>query len=294
MPVLEPTTAKDVAREVAANAAMAVPQIREWRINRPRTGTSFSGGTEELDRYAFQAVRGLETYAGSVAGRSIVEFGPGDTLAAGLAMLARGASLYAALDRFVPDYSSPAAKRWYSGVKDSWPTRFEEPWPADLDPVTFPESSDRVRLITGSVEDASASDQYDIVTSWQVGEHVVDFNAFARLTAKLLAPGGVAVHRVDFGPHDCWRGYEDPLTFLRFSPALWNAMGSKRGFPNRVRHHECLAAWSAAGLSTECHDVRHFDEARIDFDRLHPRFRDAPRESLLVRDLVYVCRREAA
>lgn len=294
MTALDTDTTKDVLREMAANAAMAVPPVREWRINRPRTGTEFNGDPEVLERYAFQAVRGLERHVGPVTGRSIVEFGPGDTLAAGLAMLARGASLYAALDRFVPDYSNAGAKRWYAGVRDAWEVAFGEPWPDGLDADGFPETSSKVQYIQGSVERAATSDTFDIVTSWQVGEHVRDFGAFARLTAALLAPDGVAVHRVDFGAHDCWRRYDDPLMFLRFSPRVWSAMGSHRGFPNRVRHHECMEAWDAAGLAVECREVTHFDEASIDFSKLHRSFAGAPRDSLMVQDVVYVCRRTSS
>ncbi len=285
--------AKDVARELTANAAMAVPAVREWRINRPRTGTSFSGTPEELGRYAFQAISGLEASAGPVQGRSIVEFGPGDTLAAGLSMLAAGATKYAALDRFVPDYSSEAAKRWYRGVRSAWPEAFPgREWPSHLDPETFPAANDnQVVLLDGSVEEAAATEQFDMVTSWQVGEHVNDIHAFARLSAALLKPDGVAVHRVDFGPHDCWRNYSDPLTFLRFPPAVWHAMGSNRGFPNRFRFHEFMDAWAEAGLVVECRDWVRFDENQIDFDRVHSSFRHAPRDSMLVRGVVFVCRR---
>lgn len=285
---------KDVAREVTANVAMAVPAIREWRINRPRTGTLFSGASDELERYAFQAVRGIEAHAVRVEGKSIVEFGPGDTLAAGLAMLASGATRYAALDRFVPDYSSAKAKLWYRGVRDAWGQSFpDRPWPQDLDPTRFPEDfSDRILLLDGSVEEARSSERFDIVTSWQVGEHVNDIFSFARLTASLLKEDGVAVHRVDFGPHDCWRGYDDPLTFLRFSPSAWRAMGSHRGFPNRRRFHEFMRAWDAAGLSVQCEDIVPFDENKIDFARVHSSFSDAPRESMLIRGVVFVCRRK--
>lgn len=245
-----------------------------------------------LDRYAFQALRGIERYTGSVAGKTIVEFGPGDTLSAGLAMIAAGARRYVALDRFVPDYSAPSAKHWYSGVSDAWATASPgRIWPQDLRPEFFPERyPDRVGYISGAVEEASDDDRYDVVSSWQVGEHVRDISSFAAPTARLLLPDGVAVHRVDFGPHDCWRAYDDPLTFLRLPSPLWSAMGCNRGTPNRARHHEFLEAWRSAGLSVECHDMRRFAPSELSPHRYRSQFRRAPSESLLVRDVVYVCR----
>src|SRR4051794_8470078 len=48
--------AADVARETAANAAMALPPVRAWRLRRPRAGASVAGAPGQLDRYAFQAL----------------------------------------------------------------------------------------------------------------------------------------------------------------------------------------------------------------------------------------------
>ncbi len=287
--------AKDVLREVTANAAMAIPPVRDWRINRPRATAAFTGEPELLERYAFQALRGIERYADGVEGKSVVEFGPGDTLSAGLAMLAAGAKRYVALDRFAPDYSGPEAKRWYAGVRDGWATAFpDRAWPEDLNAELFPEAyPEMVGQLAGSVEQAAPDARFDIVSSWQVGEHVLDVSAFANLTARLLRAEGVAIHRVDFGPHDCWTRYKDPLTFLRLPSPVWNAMGSKRGVPNRVRHHEFMQAWKAAGVTVECHDVSRFAPSVIRWNRLRRRYREAPRDSLLVRDVVYVCRHRA-
>lgn len=280
---------KDIAREVAANLAMSVAPVRRWRINRPRAGAEFS--PEMLERYAFQALRGLERHRVEVAGLTVAEFGPGDTLASGLALLAAGAESYTTLDRFTPDYSRPGAKAWYRGVRAAWSQAFPgRAWPAWLDPELFPAAYPRrVRVLNVAVEEAQEGERYDIVCSWQVGEHVEDIQAFADVTAAMLKPTGVAVHRVDFGPHGCWERYEDPLTFLRFPRWAWHAMGASRGVPNRHRHHEFMQAWEAAGLVVECREPTWFSPKRIRFDRLHATFRGLPRESLLTRDVIYLC-----
>jgi SAM-dependent methyltransferase len=275
-----------------ANAAMALPTVRAWRLRRPRAGARFTGAPELLDRYAFQALRGIEDVIGSVAGRDIIEYGPGDTLSAGLAMLAAGASSYVALDRFVADYSSVEAKSWYRGIRAGWEAAFPgRPWPRDLDPARFPEESGtQVRTLDDSVESLCSTERFDVVTSWQVAEHVLDIQRFADQTARLLRPEGVAIHRVDFGPH-FWERYGDPLLFLRFPSVVWRAMGSNRGVPNRFRHHEFMQAWALAGLTVACRDVHHFEPSKIAFDKLHRRFRSMPFQSLLVQDVIYVCRR---
>lgn len=287
--------ARDVCHEIVANGAMSLRPVRTWRLKRPRAGAHFTGDSDWLDRYAFQAIRGLEDVVGSVAGRDIIEYGPGDTLSSGLSMLAAGARSYVTLDRFVADYSSAEAKSWYRAIRAGWDVAFPgRPWPEDLDPARFPEGyAGRVGTLEESVESLRATDRFDIVTSWQVGEHVLDIQRFADQTAHLLRPDGVAIHRVDFGPH-FWERYDDPLLFLRFPSVVWQAMGSNRGVPNRFRHHEFMEAWARAGLTVECRDVHQFDPAEISFEKLRRPFRTMPRESLLVQDVVYVCRHAAA
>ena len=283
--------AVNVSRELAANAAMALPTVRTWRLRKPRAGVRFTGEQGQLDRYAFQALRGGEDVVGSIIGQDVIEYGPGDTLSSGLTMLAAGARSYRALDRFVADYSSAEAKNWYGAIRAAWGGTFpDRPWPEDLDPARFPEAyGDRVGTLDESIESLRSTERFDVVTSWQVGEHVRDIQALADQTARLMRPDGVAVHRVDLGPH-AWERYDDPLLFLRFPSPLWLAMGSNRGLPNRFRHHEFMTAWQGAGLSVVCRDVSHFDDSLIAFDKLARRFRSMPRESLLVRDVVYVCR----
>ena len=116
-----------------------------------------------------------------------------------------------------------------------------------------------------------------------------DVGAFAETTARLLAPGGMATHRVDFGLHDCWVQYRDPLTFLRFPDWLWHLMGSNRGTPNLKRHHAFLEAFAAAGLTCETTNREYFAAEQVDVGRLAAGFRSMPRESILVKTAVYSC-----
>lgn len=165
------------------------------------------------------------------------------------------------------------------------------PWPAELHGETFPECcGDRVEVVGLPFEQYRPAKRFDVVCSFQVGEHLSDIEAFARLHRHILAPNGLAVHRVDFAPHDRWEAHEDPLTFLRPPDWLWTLMGSHRGIPNRLRHHEFCAAFEAAGLEIVKTELTTFDPRRIDRARLAPRFRQMPEESLRVESAIYVCR----
>lgn len=286
---------RDVAKEIAKNIAMAIPAIRRWRLERPRAGTAFSGDDEELKRYAFQGLDILTDYIGGVEGKSIIEIGPGDLLTSGMALLAAGASSYTSVDRFVGDYSRAAGKQWYTGIQEAWPRLYpQHPWPDWLDAATFPEANqDRVSALDVAIEQLTEPiGPVDVVCSFQVGEHVSDIDSFARATALMIKPDGVAVHRIDFGPHDVWDSYQDPLVFLRFPDWLWHLMGSERGTPNRRRSHEMIAAFKRAGLSVEIDGVENFTPAQVDISKFRPRFRRMPQESVLVKTIYLVARKD--
>jgi hypothetical protein len=283
---------RDVAVEIAKNASMAVPLVRTWRLRRPRTAAVFDGSDKHLERYAFAPLRHLLRLQGSIQGLSIAEIGPGDYLTSGFAMLAAGAASYTAIERFVGDYTGPVAKDWYRAIEARWPGTFAGmAWPDDLHAGWFPESyQGRVEVVDLPLEQYRPTRRFDVVCSFQVGEHLSDIEAFAQLHRHILAPGGIAVHRVDFAPHDRWEAHEDPLTFLRPPDWLWTLMGSHRGIPNRLRHHEFCAAFERAGLTVVKTELETFDPRRIDRSRLAPRFRGMPEDSLRVASAIYVCR----
>lgn len=283
---------RDVAIELAKNASMALPPVRAWRLKRPRATAAFDESDKGLERYAFAQLRYLLRLCGPLSGRAIAEVGPGDYLTSGFAMLAAGAASYTAIERFVGDYRGAAAKDWYRAIESRWGSVFPEiPWPAELRGDAFPENcEDRVELIDEPFERYVPRRRFDVVCSFQVGEHLSDIEVFAQMHRRILAPDGVAVHRVDFAPHDRWEAYPDPLTFLRPPDWLWTLMGSQRGLPNRRRHHEFCAAFAAAGLTVVKTELETFDPKRIDRSKLARRFRGMPDDSLNVASAVYVCR----
>jgi SAM-dependent methyltransferase len=287
---------RDVAVDVAKNLAMAIPLVRKWRLSRSRTVATFDGSDRKLERFAFDALDHLLRLHGPLSGLAIAEIGPGDFLTSGIAMLAAGAASYTAIERFVGDYRGAAAKEWYRGIERRWPAVYRDmPWPAGLSGASFPENCDgRVEVVDQPFETYRPVRRFDVVCSFQVGEHLSDIEVFAQLHGRILAPSGLAVHRVDFAPHDRWEAYPDPLTFLRTPDWLWTCMGSHRGCPNRRRHHEFLQAFEAAGLTVVKAELQRFEPSRIERSKLSRRFREMPQDSLSVASAIYVCRASGA
>lgn len=235
---------RTVLIEIAKNLAMSIPVVRRIRAKIGRTIVT-PPEKEHLERYTFDLLRSVAG-TGSIAGKSVLEIGPGDNLVTGLAFLAAGAKSYTAIDRFPGAYASPEARAWYRLLTANWPYG---QWPAHLDPEVFP-NHPSVTTKALSVEGAEDIGRYDIVCSYHVGEHVSDISAFAELTKRSLAPGGVGVHVVDFGGHQ-WNRFGDPFLFLKFPSLIWDLMGSARGECNRVRFREYADYFLRAGFMVE-------------------------------------------
>jgi SAM-dependent methyltransferase len=234
-----------VVKEIGKNLLMTIPAVSRLRAKRGRT--ALPPEPDQLQRYVFDLFESVTTHSGNIAGKSVLEIGPGDNLVTGLAFMAAGAKSYTALDRFPGDYASDDARRWYRLLADHWSYG---DWPVGLDPDRFPDHP-AVFSKGHAVESAGGGlDRYDVVCSFAVGEHVSDIDQFARLTHDALSPGGVAVHVIDFGGHQ-WNRFGDPFLFLKFPDAVWQMMGSARGEPNRVRFDAFKSCFERAGLTVE-------------------------------------------
>jgi len=284
---------KDFLTETAKNVLMGNAAVRKWRAKRPRAGAYFSGSAEELERYAFLGLNLITKYIGDIKGKTVCEIGAGDYLTSGLSMLAAGARFYGVIDRFPGEYTGEIAKQWYQGIEDNWAQTYPKiGWASDIKAKNFPENyADRLELIEQPIETADTPNKFDIVCSFQVGEHISDINVFAETNKRLLQkPDGVALHRVDFGPHDSWFQYADPMTFLRFSDQAWKLTGSNRGVPNRFRHHEFMTAFDRAGFNVETVFLDNFKPEKSDLSRLHSKFQKMPPESIMTATAIYLLR----
>ena len=283
---------KSIAIEVAKNAAMSSQLIRSRRLRKARAGEFFSGTDAQLERYAFQSLRMLQDEADGVEGRTVLEIGPGDFLTSGLALLAGGASSYTSLDRFVGDPSSSEGKRWYLAIQQNWSRFFPQlKWPDWLDAEGFPENyPERIHLIREGVEDFIPTEKFDVVCSFQVAEHVRSIDSFASFNASSLSSTGVAVHRVDFGPHGLLMQSDNPFAFLIVPNWLWRLMVSSRGLPNRYRVNELEEAFERVGLTGEVtrSDVLNVTDEMM--ESLPPRLQGFSHDSIGTQTALFILR----
>jgi len=286
-----------IADQILRNAAMAVPELARWRARRGRTATTArQPGPRDLQRYAYAVFDLVVEAVGPerLADARVVEIGPGDHAPAALLFLAAGARSYAAVDRFPGDLGGAAGRRFYEALardlevsRPALAARLRDRGVGAADLM----SSGLVEVIPCAVEQWRDRDAADVLVSHNAVEHLSDLAAFAKNSYASVRPGGVAVHRVDFDAHDAWASREDPFEWLTVSERLWHLMGSRRGCPNRARHHEVLENLEKAGWRIDSRVLDAFEPRAIEAarPRLARRFRSMPIDSLRVRTALLVC-----
>jgi SAM-dependent methyltransferase len=155
-------------------------------------------------------------------GRRILELGPGDNYGVALRFLARGAERVVCVDRFASRRDDAQQSRIYEALHQ----RLGE--------------ADRRRLQT--IEGVAVEEvgerldpaSFDVIVSRAVLEHLYDLDAAFAAMDRVLAPGGLMLHKVDFRDHGMFTDSGGhPLTFLTVSERLYRLMSRYSGRPNR-------------------------------------------------------------
>jgi SAM-dependent methyltransferase len=280
-----------ITREIIANGLMHLALFRNWRVRRGRTTST--NNYQQVQSILSQFHFFIESLGwGYVRDKKVIEIGPGDAIPLGLLFLGAGARQYVAIDRFLGNVWSVSAKRLYRDLIELAPERLCQGWQKNgLDPYQYPwrgsiDSFSRIKLIPKSIEEAdlNESGRGDIIISFNVLEHLSNVKQAFRNLKDLLNPGGVMIHRVDYGPHAF--GFKNPLMFLALPNKVWTLMGSHRGWPNRMRHSQILGALKAIGFNntdriTHCFNLK-------DVKSIHPflssEFQRLDEDDLLVAD----------
>jgi SAM-dependent methyltransferase len=242
-------TAPALLRELVANVAMGIPPIRRRRLKGLRTRHRQVGPEAAKIVAEFDFLRDS---AGSLKDKTVVEIGPGDAIGLAPLFISAGAARYIALDRFMGDVWSSRARALYDQIAS-----FRGPFQADW--------QSKVELLRVSIEQAGQTlPAADLLVSFDVIEHLADVPVAVRHMSGMLKPDGRMIHRVDYGPHGIWLSARDPLSFLRVPGWLWAAIGSNRGYPNRVRHPELVQLLRQQGLHVSDRITREQDRDVMD------------------------------
>lgn len=181
--------------------------------------------------------------AEDLAGKRILELGPGDNLGVALKFLAAGAASVVCLDRFYSKRNAEHERAIYKALRESLSseerTRFDQ---AVSLPGNVQFNPQRVQSIYGASLEAFSDklaldhERFDLVLSCAVLEEIYNPDPVFAAMDKLLVPGGILVHVIDLGDYGMFRDQGmHPLTFLTISEPIYKRMASDSGLPNRKR-----------------------------------------------------------
>ncbi|MCA8925043.1 MAG: class I SAM-dependent methyltransferase [Planctomycetes bacterium] len=295
-PVGSETTTKLVA--LALRRAESAVAFGLWEDLRAIARTEQSTLDHVIHAYASYADV-LQRLDFELEGAEVLELGPGHSLLGGVLLFLWGAARYSAVDPFpiaclepevfqalldrlaLPSLlgaRDPAAAR---RAQEDMRARFERAVRFTAGGVEFdPDLLDLRQEDAAQLSHADAS--VDLVASTSVLEHVRDLDAVAAECARVLRPGGLALHQIDFRDH---RDFAQPWAFLEHSSEAWERMHAERPFDytNRRRLGDALAAFAKAGLELVHRDD--YERAALAPERaarFAPEFRDRSQEDLEV------------
>lgn len=202
-----------------------------------------------FDDYRSQLSLDEAEFATFLAGKQVLEYGPGDILGVALLMYAHGAEAVHCFDRFPLNSASAKNLRVYEHLLDSLGQRERARADTAFVERGKPASGfdlSRVRYFVSRDGLSGADHQYDLVISRAVLEHVDNLTGTMNDVAKALKPGGVSIHEVDLRSHGLDR-YQT-FDFLTWPNPLYRLMFSQKGFPNRWRLNKYRELIAQSGL----------------------------------------------
>lgn len=251
--------------------------------------------------------------------RSALEIGPGANLGALFAFAASGVCAAGVDVAPLP----PAPDGFYEALRDyllavegfAWWRAWAKPQQARVDfpsVSSFPSAESLLSSIDyrGGVSSERMpfdGGVFDLVYSVAALEHVPEPERTVAEIARVLAPGGLAIHEIDLKHH----GSEDPLRFLELADEEWRRRVTPYGsglslraildggfsgevFCNRLRSSEWKGLFERAGLAVErLESVIVLDASAVRPERFADRFRTLPIDELRVLAIRIVGRKAA-
>jgi SAM-dependent methyltransferase len=185
-----------------------------------------------------------------LAGKRLVEYGPGDIPGVALLMYAAGAEHVACVDRFPMFRPSAFAAEVIRILVASLPPHRRLRAQRALNDAVDPAQGLRAGCVEYLVTRDGLSglhSEVDLVYSRAVLEHVNDIaGTFDDMSSSLRA-GGIAIHLVDLKSHGLHS--QSALDFLAWPSWMWWLMYSAKGVPNRWRIDRYRAEANRVGLA---------------------------------------------
>ena len=223
-----------------------------------------------------------------LAGKTVLELGPGDSIATGLLAHLHDAAETVLVDQAALAISKPAV---YEAMLDDW-AGAGLPVSSLRGCATFDElcTRSRTRYMVGGLESLASlpTASVDFGFSASVLEHVrfAEFTQVLDQLRRVLRPGGTYSHSVDLRDH-----LGGALNNLRFSPRVWEShtMASSGFYTNRIRYRQMIAAFERAGFAVDVRAVNRFDVLPTPRSRMAAPFAELDDDELIVSGFRALC-----
>jgi glycosyltransferase involved in cell wall biosynthesis/SAM-dependent methyltransferase len=233
----------------------------------------------------------LEERGESLRGKRVLEIGPGGLLIRGLLFQGYGAS-YSALDAFEGGCLSKEAVNLYQRFISKTIKQDADLNNFDSSLMQIDELSYYQNTPIELAKDRLKNQQFDIIFSHGVFEHLFDIDNGITSCKELLVDGGLMIHNVDFHAHDFWRDFPNPHMHMTIPNSLYKIAYPKfRGYPNRLRHSDFVSSISHSGSDLiEIRDYDYYDNEVLEIRKKLPNeFAHYSDEDLLIQRVTYVC-----
>jgi len=231
---------------------------------------------------------------GDVSRWDILEIGPGDNLGIPLLYFAAGAKKATALDRFYSYRDANQQKAIYDALIERLPAeQRERAEKAFSDRAESKFNPEAIECLYGTgIDDPRIIDRlgkYDLIISRAVMMEVCNLEQALENLVRMLKPGGLMLHKVDFRDYWMLSKHHHPLTFLTIDNKLWKMMSSHRANSNRRLLNVYCEELGRLGLTVEIpqrtkYQAKDHDEnkwlSQIK-DKLLPRYKILPDDILL-------------
>lgn len=221
-------------------------------------------------------------------GKTILELGPGDSIATALIAKAHGArAILVDVGSYVRHDVAPYMRLAVSLVNMG----LRLPDLADCNSIEEILSRCDAEYLTGGLDSLRAieSASVDVIFSQAVLEHVRkhEFLETMNECRRVIRRGGRCSHQVDLRDH-----FNGALNNLRFSEKTWESepFVSAGFYTNRLRFSDIAGSIEMAGFEIQHIDIRRWRNLPTDRHKLAPEFRNVADEELLISDFDIVLR----
>lgn len=240
--------------EISKNIGASMPFFRNLKEKHSGRRRAL---LNDMDRF-FQVFNNLTDRCNGITdvkGKTVLEIGPGNSLAIALLFLASGAKKVFLVDRYKHLFWDEADSEFHMQLMkriEHFPFASEAFQSINIDTskgvIEF--DHERIQYQIGDVSYLPLENEtIDIVFSNAVLEHVHEISKAIGELSRVTKSGGYGIHEIDLRDH--FHIHANPLRLLGYPDGLWNAMTYYRpGYTNRLRLSDYTHIFEESGFLT--------------------------------------------